>query len=184
MFWASLRRREVSSALLSTRMSSSTSNVLCLAIGDAWLKLPAIYAELVFKHLDSEWLHAETMEPHVPRIRTPPYLSNTPDVYFLDLGAEARQGSAAQRALILCSDGLTDLYDGYSHQEMADEWMELIGRELDSQSGPNSARGNLALSLLREAIGGSDTQLVSRNLTVEMEERWMDDTTILVQRLP
>ena len=148
------------------------------------MKLPAIYAELVFKHLDSEWLHAETMEPHVPRIRTPPYLSNPPDVYFLDLGAEARQGSAAQRALILCSDGLTDLYDGYSHQEMADEWMELIGRELDSQSGPNSARGNLALSLLREAIGGSDTQLVSRNLTVEMEERWMDYTTILVQRLP
>ncbi|TFK94610.1 protein serine/threonine phosphatase 2C [Polyporus arcularius HHB13444] len=150
------------------------------AIGDAWLKLPAIYAELVFKHLDSDWLSAEIMESHVPRIRTPPYLSNTPDVYHLELGAGARQGSAAQRVLILCSDGLSDLYNGYSFQEMADEWIEHIGRELDSPSGP----GNLALSLLREAIGGSDAQLVSRNLTVEMEERWMDDTTILVQRLP
>ncbi|RPD63915.1 protein serine/threonine phosphatase 2C [Lentinus tigrinus ALCF2SS1-6] len=153
------------------------------AIGDAWLKLPAIYAELVFKHLDADWFSAETVEPHVPRIRTPPYLSNTPDVYHLEFGAEAGQGSAPQRALILCSDGLTDLYDGYSPQEMADEWIELIGRELNSSSGPNGARTNLALSLLREAIGGSDTQLVSRNLTVEMEERWMDDTTILVQRL-
>ena len=155
-----------------------------LAIGDAWLKLPAIYAELVFKHYDADWLPADMMELHVPRIRTPPYLSNTPDVYYHSFCTFGTTGTPSQRALILCSDGLTDLYDGYTTQEMADEWMELIGRELDSPSGPNTARGNLALSLLREAIGGSDTQLVSRNLTVEMEERWMDDTTILVQRLP
>lgn len=153
-----------------------------LAVGDAWLKLPAIYAELVFKHHDADWLSAETMESHVPRILTPPYLSNMPDVYHIELSA--RGDSPRQRALILCSDGLTDLYDGYSHQEMAYEWIEVVGRELGSPSGSkNSGQMNLALSLLREAIGGGDSQLVSRNLTVEMEERWMDDTTILVQRL-
>ena len=146
------------------------------------MKLPAIYADLVFKHLDADWLSADIMEPHVPRIRTPPYLSNTPDVYHFNLSAGG--GATSRRALILCSDGLTDLYDGYSAQEMADEWVEVIGRELDSNTGPNSGRTNLALTLLREAIGGRDTQLVSRNLTVEMEERWMDDTTIVVQLIP
>ncbi|PIL34209.1 hypothetical protein GSI_03920 [Ganoderma sinense ZZ0214-1] len=157
------------------------------ALGDVWLKLPAAYAELVFRHLDADWLSPELMEPHVPRIRSPPYLSSTPDVYHLDLGVGAgTSGAPSQRALILCSDGLTDMYDGYTPQEMADEWTQVIGRALGSNTGPNSGRPktHLALSLLREAIGGSDTQLVSRCLTVEMEERWMDDTTILVQRLP
>ncbi|KAI0769315.1 protein serine/threonine phosphatase 2C [Trametes elegans] len=166
------------------------------ALGDAWLKLPAVYAELVFKHLDADWLSAEVMEPHVPRIRTPPYLSSNPDVYHVPLrdgrapgaGAGAGRGGATpnpqERVLILCSDGLSDLYDGYSHQEMAAEWVQAVGQELDAPARPGSGRPHLALALLREAIGGSDTQLVSRNLTVEMEERWMDDTTIVIQRLP
>ncbi|CDO76720.1 hypothetical protein BN946_scf184796.g14 [Trametes cinnabarina] len=156
------------------------------AIGDAWLKLPAVYAELVFKHLNAEWLSAEVMEAHVPRIRTPPYLSSKPDVYHVRLQKEgslpSRADARSPRILILCSDGLSDLYDGYSFQDMADEWTQVVGRELDSNAGPGIERKNLALSLLREAIGGSDAQLVSRNLTVEMEERWMDDTTIVVQR--
>ena len=158
-----------------------------VALGDVWLKLPAAYAELVFRHLDADWLSPELMEPHVPRIRTPPYLSSTPDVYHLALSVGAgTSGAPSRRALILCSDGLTDMYDGYTPQEMADEWTQVIGQALGSNTGPNSGRPktHLALSLLREAIGGSDTQLVSRCLTVEMEERWMDDTTILVQRLP
>ncbi|OSD04020.1 protein serine/threonine phosphatase 2C [Trametes coccinea BRFM310] len=157
------------------------------AIGDAWLKLPAVYAELVFKHLEADWLSAEVMESHVPRIRTPPYLSSTPDVYHIQLRNHSAQLSGAEtspRILILCSDGLSDLYDGYSFQDMAAEWTQVVGRVLDSKPGPGIERTNLALSLLREAIGGTDTQLVSRNLTVEMEERWMDDTTIVVQRFP
>ncbi|KAI0371138.1 protein serine/threonine phosphatase 2C [Pilatotrama ljubarskyi] len=157
------------------------------ALGDVWLKLPAIYAELVFKHLEADWLSAEVMEPHVPRIRTPPYLSSTPDVYHIPLRndhSRTKGNTAPPRLLVLCSDGLSDLYDGYSFQDMADEWIQVVGQELDSTSVPGAGRANLALSLLREAIGGSDTQLVSRNLTVEMEERWMDDTTIVVQRLP
>ena len=121
------------------------------------------------------------MEPHIPRIRTPPYLSSTPDVYHIQLQNEGPV--ASPRLLILCSDGLSDLYDGYSFDEMAEEWTQVVGKELDAKPGPKAGRANLALALLREAIGGADTQLVSRNLTVEMEERWMDDTTIVVQRL-
>ncbi|KAI0633397.1 protein serine/threonine phosphatase 2C [Trametes polyzona] len=166
-------------------------------LGDAWLKLPAVYAELAFRHLEADWLSSEVMEPHVPRIRTPPYLSSMPDVYHVPLrngeraerNGQVRGNAAPPRILILCSDGLSDLYDGYSFQEMADEWVQVVGQELDAAAGPRgahasgNARSNLALALLREAIGGADTELVSRNLTVEMEERWMDDTTIVVQRL-
>ena len=44
---------------------------------------------------------------------------------------------------------------------------------------------NLALHLLKQAMGGKDNdeEKVSRMLTAEKQMRWMDDTTILVQRL-
>jgi pyruvate dehydrogenase phosphatase len=57
-------------------------------------------------------------------------------------------------------------------------WTDLVGRIIDSQ--PPAV--NVALSLLRAAIGGQDEHKVSRNLTVEMEERWMDDVSISIQR--
>lgn len=40
----------------------------------------------------------------------------------------------------------------------------------------------MGLYLLRDAIGGQDAHRLSRNMTVEMEERWMDDVTIVIQR--
>ena len=51
------------------------------------------------------------------------------------------------------------------------------------ESHRNGSRTNLAVHLLRDAIGGNDIHRASANLTVEMDERWMDDTTILVHRL-
>jgi pyruvate dehydrogenase phosphatase len=36
--------------------------------------------------------------------------------------------------------------------------------------------------LLRDAIGADDISRSSANLTVEMDERWIDDTTIIVHR--
>ena len=119
-----------------------------------------MYAELVFKHLNVEWCSSETMEPHVPRIRTPPYLSNTPDVYYHSFCTFGTTGTPSQRALILCSDGLTDLYDGYTTQEMADEWAQLIGRELAARSGssPGDSSANLALQDLSSAAARSNTR--------------------------
>lgn len=65
---------------------------------------------------------------------------------------------------------------------MADHWVGLVGRHMHSTTGMGSMKSNLALRLLRDAVGGDDTELVSRNLTLEMEDKWMDDITILVQR--
>lgn len=70
------------------------------------------------------------------------------------------------------------MYDGLTRQDMIHRWVNVVGR-----AAGNRTRGNLALSLLRDGLGGDDIRLVSQKLTVEMEEKWMDDVTIIVQRL-
>jgi pyruvate dehydrogenase phosphatase len=42
---------------------------------------------------------------------------------------------------------------------------------------------NLALGLLRRALGGEDLMSISQMITLDMESPWMDDTTIIVQAL-
>jgi pyruvate dehydrogenase phosphatase len=83
--------------------------------------------------------------------------------------------------LVLYSDGLTDLYDGMGPQELANHVASTIGQTIDSNGSHSGRRSNLALRLLRDALGGDDIYKVSRNLTVEMESKWMDDTTVVVQ---
>ncbi|KAF7793792.1 hypothetical protein EIP86_004913 [Pleurotus ostreatoroseus] len=143
------------------------------AIGDAWLKLPAVYTEKVLIHVDASWLNSESLARYIPQIRTPPYVSNQADVYYRRL----KRGSVQDVFLITCSDGLLDLCGGELVQGVVDQWAHIVGRSLESSKQRNSA-----LALLRAAIGGDDIKVVSRNMTVEMDERWMDDTTIIVQR--
>lgn len=127
-------------------------------------------------------------------------------------------------ALVLCSDGLVDLYEEHDTNEARylAQWAAQIGdalvragrlpsasvsnsvdidvdanvseddrsdvpqlerQEQEQQQQRNGSTAvNLAVHLLREAIGGADMERASANLTVEMDERWMDDTTIIVHR--
>ncbi|KAF7362013.1 PPM-type phosphatase domain-containing protein [Mycena venus] len=142
------------------------------AIGDIWLKIPSLYTSRVFSNLDQDWISSGTLKQCASRISTPPYVSNVPDVYHRDL--------SRPWFLILCSDGLpsAETYNGMDPSTTTRMWTELVGRILDSQS----PAVNIALSLLRAAIGGQDEHKVSRSLTVEMEERWMDDVSISIQR--
>jgi pyruvate dehydrogenase phosphatase len=55
------------------------------------------------------------------------------------------------------------------------KWVEVLGRKERSEN-------NAALYLLRDAMG-SDEDAVSSMVTVESEQRWMDDTTILFTKL-
>lgn len=119
----------------------------------------------------------------LPRNKTPPYLSNIADVDHVDLAATEKEG----RFLIMCSDGLTDLYvhdddrkDINTLQEVADKIVNVLSTR---SAPPGLDSNNSALHLLREAMGGSDEDKVSRNLTVQMAFRWMDDVTIVVQSL-
>ncbi|KAJ7497155.1 phosphatase 2C-like domain-containing protein [Mycena latifolia] len=143
------------------------------AIGDIWLKIPSMYTSRVFSNFDQEWISQGTLKQCASRILTPPYVSTSPDVYHRDLPNRPW-------FLILCSDGLpsTETYDGMDTSTMTRMWTEFVGQILDSQS-PTT---NTALSLLRTAIGGQDEAAVSRSLTVEMDERYIDDVSISIQR--
>lgn len=141
----------------------------------------------------------------LPRIKTPPYVSGTPEVAHVYLketfttpnsdlvpsigggqlsGSQLSQATELHRFLILCSDGLVDLYeDGPAPSD----WAGVVGKALlslnsRSQSDPPlpPSESNPAVSLLRYAFGDDDEVAVSRILTVEMMDRWMDDTTIVV----
>ncbi|KAJ7287708.1 phosphatase 2C-like domain-containing protein [Mycena rebaudengoi] len=143
------------------------------AIGDTWLKIPSLYTSRVFANLNQDWISQASLQQFSARIFTPPYVSNIPDVYHHSLPNRPW-------FLILCSDGLpaTEIYENMDLSAMVRAWTHLVGQLLDSQTPPT----NLALSLLRAAIGGADERKVSRILTAEMEERWMDDVSISIQR--
>ena len=126
---------------------------------------------VLFNSSRSGFLMPEKVRKYLGRNSTPPYLSSTADVKHQTLNSDAK-------FLIMCSDGLIDLSeDRLKLQEvLAKSWSNLVGKYYDEE-------GNLALRLLREAIGGDDEIKVSRMITVEMSYRWMDDTTVIIQRL-
>ena len=92
---------------------------------------------------------------------------------------------------MLCSDGLTDVFagegeGGMSIQEVADIFPGVLNRTpvVDAiRVEGEERRPNLALRLLREGLGGPDLDKVSSMLTLEFESKWIDDVTVLVQRL-
>jgi len=82
----------------------------------------------------------------------------------------------------MCTDGLMDSYEDDRlklEHVLAPRWVENVGDKINR----DPEQRNLALSLLRDALGGEDGDKVSRMITVEMTFRWMDDTTVLVHRL-
>ncbi|KIJ67675.1 hypothetical protein HYDPIDRAFT_173484 [Hydnomerulius pinastri MD-312] len=151
-------------------------------IGDTWLKVPAVYTRRVFGEHVPEWMTPPLIAEYAGRILSPPYVSDVPDVHHYVFDASANNQDSF---LILCSDGLLDLYDSIdatlSEQELADRWVNLVGRSSKMRRETGAPR-NLAFDLLRDAIGGEDIEMASRNLTLEMDDKWMDDVTVLVQR--
>ncbi|KAI0066226.1 protein serine/threonine phosphatase 2C [Artomyces pyxidatus] len=145
------------------------------SLGDTWLKIPGIFAQRVLLQLRHEW-NVDAPERYIARVRTPPYVSSVPDVHHLPLPKGRGRGDTV---VVSCSDGLADQFAHLARADMLNHWARAVGRAVDSRG----RAGNLALHLLRDALGGDDTRQVSQYLTVEMEERWMDDVTILVQRL-
>ncbi|KAF9451248.1 protein serine/threonine phosphatase 2C [Macrolepiota fuliginosa MF-IS2] len=152
------------------------------ALGDHEFKLPPIFTERVFARTNPGFSFSATnLNDFLSRNHTPPYLSNRPDVRHVSL---ADRDQSQEIRLIMCSDGLLDLYSGQSEpSSKLDQLAEIWFNALDNRDKSLDAYNNLALALLRHALGGSDTEKVSRNITVEMQFRWMDDTTILVQRI-
>jgi pyruvate dehydrogenase phosphatase len=110
-------------------------------------------------------------ETFLARNRTPPYISSEPDVVHRRLGPRS--------FLILATDGLSELCDGTaSRADMAAEWADCI-----AEAGRAPGKENLAMRLLRHALGGDDLMSMSQMITLDMETPWMDDTTVIVQAL-
>ncbi|KAI0305512.1 protein serine/threonine phosphatase 2C [Multifurca ochricompacta] len=146
------------------------------SLGDTWLKLPSIFSQRVLLNFPREW-NVQRPETYIARVKSPPYVSNVPDVHHIPL-SRGLPGQYRDRFLISCSDGLADLYSGRTRTDMIQRWLLVVGQSIEKRK----RAGNLALSLLRDGLGGDNIYLVSQKLTVEMEEKWMDDVTIIVQR--
>lgn len=144
-----------------------------IAIGDTWLKMPSDYTTRIFSQLEKhEWMSPDKAKGFAKLIRSPPYVSCEPEIYHLK-----KPHSNASMILILCSDGLADLYTEMDMGSMLQCWANVVGAAID-------ARLPLpALSLLRHSLGGDDVLALSRSLTLEMDEKWMDDVSIIVHRL-
>lgn len=122
--------------------------------------------------------HSAKPETLITRIFTPPYLSNEPEVRHLNL-AEIRASNKGNITLVLCSDGLLDLYDARNEsdlKEIGQRWMELGS----ATENPGGTHDNGALRILREGLGGEDVDKVAQLLTVEVSGKWLDDITTLV----
>ncbi|EEB96283.1 hypothetical protein MPER_04606 [Moniliophthora perniciosa FA553] len=166
------------------------------AIGDHLFKLPSIYTSRVFRNAyhglrpGSEAMVDKLLE----RSLTPPYLSNIPDITHLTL----KKDDISKACLILCSDGLMDLYDENPQEDnslktldlnaVVNEWVQLVGEESASivdDKVAGDVNANLALRLVYRGLGGGgrDLEKLSRFLTVQMDEKWMDDTTVIVEGL-
>ncbi|KAH7881550.1 protein serine threonine phosphatase 2C [Lentinula edodes] len=108
-----------------------------------------------------------------------------------------------EACLFMCSDGLLDLYGGENWQEkhidiaeLCKTWVDLVGEKLDSSSQSFDPKENLALFLLNRGLRGPPRSYtgeiwseeealnrVSSLLTLEFKDKWMDDTTVLVEIL-
>lgn len=155
--------------VLSTQLSDFRA-----AVGDIWFKIPAIYTNRVFLNFESGFTLPDRVRGYIGRNLTPPYMSGVPDVTHVELTS-----ISGDKFLVLCSDGLTDSYEADRMKlddVLAPRFVELVGKDYGGSK-------HLALSLLRDALGGEDEDKLSRFLTVEMDCRWQDDTTVLVQRL-
>ncbi|KAJ3971079.1 protein serine threonine phosphatase 2C [Lentinula raphanica] len=175
------------------------------AIGDHQFKLPSIYTKRVFAlaipGMNRPEYHTELI---LNCNLTPPYVSGVPDVRYFKLDNNAKA------CLIMSSDGLLDLYGGQDWQEqhvdiadLCKTWVDLIGASLDTDPNSSSAPhqsaeplDNLALSLLNRGLRGptktfagdiwTDDDALDRAsslLTLEYKDKWMDDTTVLVEVL-
>lgn len=137
-----------------------------------------MYTYRVFLNSEPSFPSPEKVRSFISRNRTPPYVSGVPDVRHVAL----RSLNVDRAFLIMCTDGLMDSYEDDRlklEHVLAPRWVEHIGDKINR----DAQRRNLALSLLRDALGGEDGDKVSRMITVEMAFRWMDDTTVLVHHL-
>jgi len=166
-------------------------------IGDQPFKLPPSFTRRVLFNLDPGYTDKAPWEQFLRRNLTPPYISADAEVVHRRLSAptSASSKNGPGHFLVLCTDGLGDLYEDVRGrpQALAERYVRAVLGGEEHQQGPIlttatahspfSVGENYALKLLRSALGGDDLDAVSQLLTVQTDKAWLDDTTIIVQLL-
>ncbi|KIY53152.1 protein serine/threonine phosphatase 2C [Fistulina hepatica ATCC 64428] len=143
------------------------------AIGDYEFKLSLPYVQRVLLNIKPSLKFSfATLEQFISRLKTPPYLTSQSEVTHVSLNS-----LSGNVILVLCSDGLIDAYEEGSRD--LDAFASRIATALRDVP-PGS---NIASHLIRDAIGGADLEKASYSLTLEFPGKWLDDVTVLVQRL-
>ncbi|TFK64337.1 protein serine/threonine phosphatase 2C [Pluteus cervinus] len=167
-------------------------------LGDVPFKQPPEFTRRILYNLLPGFQNTSPWEEFLVRNRTPPYITAEPEVTHIKLDEDGQDSekSRRRRFLVLSSDGFTDLCSGEGQKRIVESWaremderMTLNEKEAQQHQhhqlkrGPLGPSNNMALRLLRRALGGEDRYSVSRVLTLDMEVAWIDDTSIIVQTL-
>jgi pyruvate dehydrogenase phosphatase len=164
---ASWRRFDVNPALIVGAQLTERA----LGIGDVPFKLPPIFTRKVLYNLHPGFHASSPWEHFLVRNRTPPYISADAEVVHQRLGHE-------KHFLVLCTDGFADLSNSEDSAHAAGDWSRILSR-IASQSVAKT-NTNLAAELLHQVLGGDNVDGVSRAITLELEEPWFDDATVIV----
>lgn len=151
----------------------------CLALGDFTFKLPAVYTTKVFQNATPGFRISTKVSDFLPRNRTPPYVSGTPEITHRSLQTKASEKEKTKHVLAMCSDGVTDLYleRRWTPENAARRIAEICVNFKGEQW--KGLGGNLALHMSKDALG-DDLEEQSRMLTVDLEFQHLDDTTSVV----
>jgi pyruvate dehydrogenase phosphatase len=103
------------------------------------------------------------------RNKTPPYVASTPEV------KHRRLDESVTNKLIVATDGLRDLYEGRltATEDLIKRWVHIVMEEDDGFGG------HKALSLASDGLG-EELNTKSMRLTIDLDQAWLDDTTIVV----
>ncbi|XP_006458642.1 hypothetical protein AGABI2DRAFT_200439 [Agaricus bisporus var. bisporus H97] len=173
--------------ILNRRVLGALAPTRCL--GDIPFKQPPAFTRRVLYNLFPGFHNTSPWEEFLNRNRTPPYITAKPDVVHRKL----RRAHIVHRPtfLVLTSDGFSDLCSGEGQTRVLESWargmMELwsLGEVGEGGKGGSGRKedvrgsGNMALRLLRRTIG-DDRFAVSKVLTLDMDEAWIDDTAVVV----
>ncbi|KAF8968266.1 phosphatase 2C-like domain-containing protein [Flammula alnicola] len=187
--------------VLDNRVLGAIAPTRCF--GDIPFKQPPAFTRRILYNLFPGFHNTSPWEEFLVRNKTPPYITAEPQITHRRLdGDDAKNTfwsytnkSAVQlpsaplpRFLILASDGFAALCDGERQQRVIESWARsMVSRDPPgsvTDAEPGSRQDNMALRLLRLALGGEDRFGVSRLLTLDMpDESWIDDTSIVVRTI-
>lgn len=172
-----------------TDQNSGRSSNIQVGFGDQAFKQPPSFTRRILFNLDTPNGDGNGLrlawQQLLDRNRTPPYISTEADVIYRRILPGGRPGLPRQ-FLVLCTDGLPELYDelGLTDRQKAELYVDAV------VNGPGTRAGdifrledNLALRLLKSALGGEDAEALSQMVAVQSDEPWIDDVTVIVQTL-